>query len=138
MIQIWFNSRYLQQHPQSTWSKDNSHRKQHKKNLHLITGIVVAVILLGNAPSEVTAAANATGKVTKMDSAHHWGAKQHSSDHKTKIDVKHSLIAMFLPNSVELQICVCGTEQPSCSVINWHSIGHNPYFPETVGSVLVV
>ena len=63
------------QHPQSTLSKDNSHWKQHERNLHLLAGIVVADILLRNAPSKLIAAANATGKVTKMDSAHHRGAK---------------------------------------------------------------
>ena len=122
---------------QSTISKDNSHRKQHKRNLHLLAGIVVAGILLGNAPSKLTATANATGKVTKMDSAHCRGAKQHTSNHKTKTDVKHQQSSSNVPYQlkVELQICVCGTEQPSCSVTNWHSIKHNPYFPETVESI---
>ena len=60
---------------------------------------MLAGILLENAPSKLTAAANATGKVTKMDSAHNRGVKQHTSDHKTKTDVKHQQSSCNVPKS---------------------------------------
>ena len=105
MIQIWYNSQYLQQHPQSTPFKESSTQHnlaQHKRNLHPLAGIVLAVILQRNVHSKHIAAANATSEDTKKDSASQQCTKQQTSDHiNTHWKEKHrnSLVDTFLPNS---------------------------------------
>ena len=106
MIQIWYNSPYPQQHPQSTPLKDNStqhHLAQHKRNLHPLAGIVLAGILQGNVQSKYTTAAIATSKDTKKDSSPHRCTKQQTSNHITNADWKEmhtrTLVATFLSNS---------------------------------------
>ena len=79
----------------STLFKDNSHRKQYKRNPHLLAGIVVAAILFGNAPSKLTAAVNATGKITTWCKTTH-KRPQNKNRRKTQTI---SLVATFLPNS---------------------------------------
>ena len=104
MIQIWYNSQYPQQHPQSTPLKDNStqHRlAQHKRNLRPLAGIVLAGILQENVHSKHTVASNTTSKDTKKKFCTPLVHKQQTSNHITNADWKntHSLVATFLSNS---------------------------------------